>query len=105
MQLWNTVQLYAPAEFVPQKSHRMIKTGGGSLNLDLITENREKHFGMTIIGRNFNISQGHHTDSRILDLKPDQVRELAPNLLGHAQRAGEIAGHDFAVKNEPERLP
>lgn len=93
MQLRNGSQFDATPQFTAQKSRRVIEAFGGCTDLIGIAEQREIHFGVPVIGSNFDARQRYHADARILDFQPDQIRQFTLDLLSNSQRAGKVTRH------------
>ena len=47
----------------------------------------EKNLGVREVGRHLDRGDGHHADARILDVEPQQIGELALDLIADALRA------------------
>ena len=54
---------------------------------------REENLRQFVIGRNFDIGEGDQSDARILQLEPDDIREVALHLFRDAAAAGVISRH------------
>src|SRR6187455_2913894 len=59
---------------------------------------RVENLGMRVVMAHFNAGQSEHADARIFKLVADQIRQLALDLIGDAQRAGEIFWHNASMR-------
>jgi hypothetical protein len=71
----------------------MFQRLGGSFLLHGLAERREKYLRVRVVLRDFNIGDGDQVYARILEFKPDDLRQLALDLVGDAPSAGKIFRH------------
>ena len=81
-------------ELAAQEARRVLQAARGLLDLRLVAEQREEHLGVRLVGAHLDVGDREQADARILQLEPDELRELALDLLGDAAAAGIVFGHD-----------
>src|SRR5574344_2551205 len=94
MQLWQGVNMNAPAQLPPQEAG---STAQALLDLRqlILVQRAEKHFGVRIIRRQFNRRQADHADARIFQLAAYQFGQIAAYLLRDPIRTFETVGLTF----------
>ena len=101
MQLGYDADLHALRELAAQEPRRMLQARRRPPRCGAaVPEHREEDLGMGVVRSHFDVGDGDHADARILELKPDDVGQLALNLLGDAAAAGEISWHGRARREE-----
>ena len=103
MQLRQRVQLDAHPQLAAQEPGRLIEAGLRLLKFVSRCKRREKHLGMRVVRRDLNFGQRHHADTGILDFLPNQLRQLALDLVVDAKRTAEVFRHnEYYSENKSE---
>jgi hypothetical protein len=79
------VNLQTLEQAIAQKASGSIQAFGGFLRL--ARDEAEKHFGVRVIGRDFNRIQSDHAHTRVFELARNQLRQIPLDLVGHAESA------------------
>ena len=87
MQFRIVVNSHPTSDFATQETRAALQTTIQLLTLGCINHGGIKHLGMRVIRRDLYVSYRHQADARILDLEPNQFRQLAANLFSNAIRA------------------
>ena len=81
-------------EFAAKKAGGVLQRFTRFLDLRRVAQQRKENPGVCVILAHLDVGEGDHADARILELEPDDIGQLALDLLGDAAAAGVVLRHD-----------
>jgi hypothetical protein len=78
----------AAAQLAANETGRLAQAGHSVLYRFLIvTQHREKHFGMSVVRRDLYFRDRNHPDARVFQFERDNLRQIALDLVRNAEAA------------------
>jgi len=71
----------------------MLQPAQGFCHVLSVTQRRKENFGVVMIAADFYPGEGQHADSGILDLRPNEFREIFLDLVRDSGKSGRIFCH------------